>query len=218
MAADSSWYACVIRRLRITGSAIAAIRSTSSGVTGRLGGEGLDTVPQSSDASPATPGEVSGRGTLAGPWQAPDPGEPSWRPSSSVPSSLGCGPAASPSSSAAAPSVVASATGIVLQRTEAIGCDTIGIDYTSATIKIDAASDPDVWAETESGKKLAVNWTAGFTATDAGAPVIAGPKGEEVARDGTRIDVPADGSYPRLVGYFVCLAPDALYILETVPQ
>ena len=128
---------------------------------------------------------------------------------------LGCSPAASPSLSAAAPSAVASAAGIVLERTESVGCDTIGIDYTSATIKIDAASDPDVWAETEAGKKLAVNWTAGFTASD--GPVVNGPKGEEVARDGTVIVVPA-AAYPRLVGYFVCLAPDALYILETDPS
>ena len=48
-------------------------------------------------------------------------------------------------------------------------------------------------------------------------PTIVGPKGEEVARDGTKIDVPA-GAYPRLAGYFVCLAPDAMYILETDPQ
>ena len=136
---------------------------------------------------------------------------------------LACSPAASPSSSAAppvsaAPTSVASASGIVLQRTEANSCDTIGIDYKSATIKIDEASDPDVWAETDTGKKLAVNWTAGFNATDGDPPVVSGLQGEEVARDGTRIDVPADGSYPNLGGYFVCLAPDALYILETTAQ
>ena len=104
---------------------------------------------------------------------------------------LGCSPAASPSLSAAAPSAVASAAGIVLDRTGPIGCDAIGVDYKSATIKIDAASDPDVWAETDTGKKLAVKWTAGFQPVDAGAPAILGPKGEEVARDGTMIDVPA---------------------------
>ena len=40
------------------------------------------------------------------------------------------------------------------------------------------------------GKKLAVSWTDGFTATDGSPPVDQGPKGEEVARDGTKIDVP----------------------------
>ena len=49
------------------------------------------------------------------------------------------------------------------------------------------------------------------------APTIVGPKGEEVALDGTKIDVPS-GAYPRLAGYFVCIAPDALSILETDPQ
>jgi hypothetical protein len=131
---------------------------------------------------------------------------------------LGCSPAASSSPSASvATSPAASVAGIVLQHTEPIGCDAIGVDYKSATIKIDAASDPDVWAETDTGKKMAVSWTEGFTATDGSAPVINGPKGEEVARDGTVINVPA-GAYPRLVGYFVCLGPEALYVLEADPQ
>ena len=143
---------------------------------------------------------------------------------------LACGPSASSSPSVASPQVASTApsqapagsqaagSGIVLERTGPIGCDTIGVDYTSATIKIDAASDPDVWAETDTANKLAVKWTAGFQPVDAGASAIRGPKGEEVARDGTKIDLPADGSYPRLAGYFVCLGTDALYILEADPQ
>ena len=135
---------------------------------------------------------------------------------------LGCGPAASSSSSVAPPgsaagSPVASGAGIVLDRTGPIGCDSIGVDYTSATIRIDAASAPNVWAETNAAKKLAVKWTDGFKSTDANPPTILGPKGEEVARDGTKIDVPS-AAYPRLAGYFVCLAPDTLYVLETDPQ
>jgi hypothetical protein len=145
---------------------------------------------------------------------------------------LGCGPAASASPSttapaaataapselpSTAPSPASSSGGIVLTRTGSIGCDAIGVDYKSATIKIDAAADPDVWAETDAGKKLAVSWTDGFTATDASPPVIKGPKGEEVARDGTTITVPAAAN-PRLAGYFVCLGPDALSVLETDPQ
>ena len=145
---------------------------------------------------------------------------------------LGCGTAASPSpaatvlpgattepsqASSAAPSVLSSGAGIVLQRTGPIGCDAIGVDYKSATIRIDAASDPDVWAETDAGKKLGVSWTDGFTATSASPPAINGPKGEEVARDGTKIEVPAAAN-PRLAGYFVCLGSDALSVLETDPQ
>jgi hypothetical protein len=140
---------------------------------------------------------------------------------------LGCGSTTAPSSSAgpsqvssAAPSQASqpsSAAGIELQRTGPIGCDAIGVDYKSATIKIDAAADPDVWAQTDAGKSIAVKWTAGFTATNANPPVIQGPKADEVARDGTVITVPADAS-PRLAGYFVCLGPDTIYVLETDPQ
>jgi hypothetical protein len=148
---------------------------------------------------------------------------------------LGCSPAASSSPSAAAPSAaapsaaapsqiasgtpIASSGSIVLERTGPIGCDAIGVDYKSATINIDAASDPDVWAgtDTEQPGKIAVKWTDGFFATGETEVIIRGPKGEEVARDGTVIDVPA-GAYPRLAGYFVCLGPDALYVLETDPQ
>jgi len=137
---------------------------------------------------------------------------------------LGCNATASPSPTvgasqppSAAATGAASGSGIVLTRTPPIGCDAIGVDYTSATIKIDPASDPDVWAETNAGKKLALKWTDGFTAKDGSPPVIGGPKGEEVARDGTKIDIPADAN-PRLAGYFVCLGTDAISILETDPQ
>ena len=137
-----------------------------------------------------------------------------------------CSPAASAAPSAAptqagsvtaAPSAGSSGAGIVLARTGPIACDAIGVDYSSATIRIDAASDPDVWAETDAGKKLAIAWTDGFVATDATPPVINGPKGEEVARDGTKVSVPADGR-PRLAGYFVCLGPDTIHVLEADPQ
>jgi hypothetical protein len=136
---------------------------------------------------------------------------------------LGCGaaasasPATAPPQPSAAPSQIASGAGLVLTRTGPVGCDAIGVDYTSATIKIDAASDPDVWAVTDAGKKLALKWTDGFTATDGTPPVINGPKGEEVARDGTKITVPGDTN-PRLAGYFVCLGSDAVLVLETDPQ
>jgi len=132
---------------------------------------------------------------------------------------LGCGPTASSSPSGGTPSGGTAPGGtILLQRIGPIGCDSIGINYTSATIKVDAASDPDVWAETEAGKMLTVNWTDGFTATDGAPPVIHGPEGDEVARDGTKIDVPADGSAPRLSGFYVCLGTDAINVLETDPQ
>jgi hypothetical protein len=137
---------------------------------------------------------------------------------------LGCGSTtASPSATtapsqaaSAAPSQLASAGTIVLTRTAPIACDAIGVDYKSVTIKVDATADPAVWAEIDGGKKIAVKWTDGFTAAGS-PPVINGPKGDEVAHDGTKIDIPADAN-PRLGGYFVCLAADAIYVLETDPQ
>jgi hypothetical protein len=111
----------------------------------------------------------------------------------------------------------ASAPGIVLQRAPTnLGCDAIPVDYRSVTIHIDSESEIDVWAEADTGTRLAVYWTAGFNATDGDTPVIRGPRGEEVARDGTKIDL-AEGAYPPLADYFMCGAPQALYVLEYAP-
>ena len=147
---------------------------------------------------------------------------------------LGCGTSGAPSVASVAPSVAppsappseaasaspgpAASEGVIkLERTGPVGCDSIGVDYTAVTINIDVSSEPDVWAGTDTAKKIAVKWTNGFTTTDQPEPTILGPKGEEVARDGTVINVPA-GAYPRLAGYFVCLAPETIYVLETDPQ
>ena len=135
---------------------------------------------------------------------------PSVAPTSTVTPSVSPSPRVSPT----AP--VASAA-IVLQRVDAIACDAIGVDYHGVRIHLRPQSAVPVWAETELGHRLTVGWTAGFTATDGNPPVINGPNGEEVARDLTWIDVPV-AAYPRLAGYFVCLAPDAIYVLETDPQ
>ena len=135
---------------------------------------------------------------------------------------LGCGSSASPSPSvapapSAAASPVGSAGGIVLDRTPPIGCDAIGVDYKSATIRIDAASDPDVWAETDTAKKLAVKWTDGFTATDGSPTTIIGPEGRggRPRRDGDRRPARRLSEAGR-----VLRLPRArrLYVLETDPQ
>jgi hypothetical protein len=135
------------------------------------------------------------------------------------------GPVTSPSV-APSPSLEA---GIVLQRAPTnLGCDAVPSTWDSATIHIDPESDiyleigrppwdgrtdtvnVDVWAEADTGALLAVYWTAGFNATDGDPPVIRGPRGEEVARDGTRIP-------PGLADYFLCGGPESLHILEYQP-
>jgi len=159
---------------------------------------------------------------------------PSVVPSSSV--------VPSPSLDVSPSAPAASAQGIVLQRAPTnLGCDSLPVGYRSATIHIDPESDivlevanpaydgtkdkvnVDVWAEIDDtagggepqvvGTRLAVYWTAGFNATDGATPVIRGPAGEEVARNGTKID----GEFTKLTGYFTCLSRDAIYILEYTP-
>lgn len=84
----------------------------------------------------------------------------------------------------------------------------------------------DVWAEVDPlpsgstdtqpveplppGTRLAVYWPADFTATSGVTPVILGARGEEVARNGTRIDQ----EFTKRTGYFTCGSRDALYVLE----
>jgi hypothetical protein len=143
-------------------------------------------------------------------------GSPSAGPSSSAASSSAAVP--SPSAGASASASAPGTSVIVLQRAPGnIGCDSIGIDYDIATIHIDAGSDPSVWAVTRTGKRLAIYWTDGFSATGSEPPVIRGPKGQEMARDGTLIDIKHWQSYAPWNAYSLCPTPDKLYVLEYSP-
>jgi hypothetical protein len=87
----------------------------------------------------------------------------------------------------------------------------------------------DVWAEVDPlpsgspetqpveplppGTRLAVYWPADFTATSGDTPVILGRRGEEVARDGTRIDQ----EFTKRTGYVTCGTRGGLYVLEQAP-
>ena len=128
----------------------------------------------------------------------------------------------------------------VLQRApDNLGCDAIGggTGYDSAILHIDPESDVyleinspawdgtsdrvnvDVWAEVETpsgenpqpvGTRLAVYWSPAFTAIGGDTPVIRGPRGEEVARDGTRMDQ----EFTNRTGYGGCNSRDELYVLD----
>jgi hypothetical protein len=124
---------------------------------------------------------------------------------------------ASAPASSATPSAGASAeTSILLQRmADNTGCDAIGVDYRKITIRIDPSAEIHVWAETDKGTQLAIRWADGFTA-EGTPPVIRGPKGEEVARDGTVLEIPGD-AYPRLAGYFVCPGTNSILVYAETP-
>jgi hypothetical protein len=111
-----------------------------------------------------------------------------------------------------------SATTVVLHEAPAnLGCDAIGIDYTSMTFHIDPAAAEQVSAETDTGVTLVTYWAAGFQPGSDTERVVRDPAGETVVTDGDVLRVPP-AAYPRLGGYFVCLAPDKLYIMLADPS
>jgi hypothetical protein len=130
------------------------------------------------------------------------------------------GTAVAPSS--AAPSTTASSasggTTLVLNEAPAnMGCDTIGIDYKTMTFDIDPDAMDHVTAETDTGVTLKTYWSAGFQPGTSADLVVRDPTGAVVVNNGGVLQVPP-GAYPRLHGYFVCLAPDKLYVLLTDPS
>jgi hypothetical protein len=98
-----------------------------------------------------------------------------------------------------------------------LGCDTIGIPYRSVTFDIDPAAADPVTAITDQGTSLRTYWSPGFVGGPPEDPVVRDPAGQVVAADGDVLAVPGD-AYPRLKGYFVCTAPDALYIFLAEPS
>jgi hypothetical protein len=117
-----------------------------------------------------------------------------------------------------APSASASSGTIALRPAPPnLGCDTIGIPYTSVTFHIDAAAADPVTATTDQGISLRTFWSAGFVGGAADDPVVRDPGGQVVAADGDVLDIP-QGAYPRLKGYFVCPSTDALYVLLQDPS
>jgi hypothetical protein len=123
---------------------------------------------------------------------------------------VGCGQDPVPSQTAPA----GSGAGLVLRRApDDLGCDAIGVDYRSVTFQIDPTADEHVFAITDRGALLRTFWGSGFQAGTAEDPVVRDATGTIVASDGDVLPVP-EGAYPDLHGHFVCLAPDALYILD----
>jgi len=128
-----------------------------------------------------------------------------------------CSAAATPSPTATPGSSPSPAPGeLVLDRAPDItGCDTIGVDYTSLTFRIDPTASPQIWADADTGPDLTVRWDSTFNA-GTGATVV-DKSGAVVLEDGDTLEVPG-GAFPELKGHFVCTGPTGLIILDQAPS
>lgn len=127
---------------------------------------------------------------------------------------VGCAvePTPAPTSAPSGPVIA-----LQLRRAPAnLGCDAIRAPYDQATIRIDPTADEQVTAVADTGAILRTFWSNGFIAGTDRNPVVIGPDGTVVARDGDVLVVP-EREWPRLGGYFVCASTDALYILDADP-
>jgi hypothetical protein len=98
-----------------------------------------------------------------------------------------------------------------------LACDAIGVEYRSVTFRIDPAASEPVTAVTDLGTTLLTHWEQGFQAGAMGELLIRDPNGQIVVKDGDVLVVPG-AAWPRLSGYFVCLAPNKLFVQLQAPQ
>jgi hypothetical protein len=128
----------------------------------------------------------------------------------------GCAP---PAGDRTAPPAASSAPSSIALRTAPanLGCDTVGVDYRNVTFHIDPTAAEQVSATTDTGKVLLTYWSAGFRPGTAAERVVRDPAGQVVVTDGQVLPIP-QADWPRLHGYFVCPAPDALYVLVVEPS
>ena len=146
--------------------------------------------------------------TSAPPAPSSVPEGPTLAPETSAP--------ASPAPSTPAPSPTPATTIVLREAPAGMGCDAIGVDYTSMTFHVDPTATEQVSAVTDTGVTLATHWAAGFVPGTDSERLVRDPTGQVVVSDGDTLEVPS-ATYPRLQGYFVCLAPDKLYVLLADP-
>ena len=114
-----------------------------------------------------------------------------------------------PTTVAAAPS---SAVIVLHETPDNLGCDSIGIDYTTMTFHIDVAAAEQVSAMTDTGVSLVTYWPAGFKADTAGERVVRDTAGQVVATDGEVLRVGRP-----LHGYGVCPSTSKLHVMLPGP-
>jgi hypothetical protein len=96
-----------------------------------------------------------------------------------------------------------------------VGCDSVGWpeeipEYRSLTFGMDAADRGYVTARSDTGASIEVQWAGEGFQID--ADTILDAEGEVILQDGDTIDLPSDGSLPRLGRYAVCLSPEDLIV------
>jgi len=127
----------------------------------------------------------------------------------------GCAP---PAGDGTAPPASSAPSSIALRTAPAnLGCDSIGVDYRNVTFHIDPTAAEQVSATTDTGMSLLTYWSAGFRPGTVAERVVRDPAGQVVMTDGQVLPIP-QADWPRLHGYFVCPAPDALYVLVVEPS
>jgi hypothetical protein len=123
-----------------------------------------------------------------------------------------------PSDGTAPPTAATDPSRIALRTAPAnLGCDSIGVDYRKVTFHIDPSAAEQVSATTDTGRSLLTYWSTGFRPGTAAERVVRDPAGQVVVTDGQVLPIP-QADWPRLHGYFVCPAPDALYVLVVEPS
>jgi hypothetical protein len=161
---------------------------------------------------------VAGCGAAATPTPAVPPSSPA--PTGSASPAASATSVSSPTAAASAttaPSPAPTPRAIALREAPAnLGCDAIGVDYTRMTFRIDPGAAEQVIAATDTSAQLLTYWSPGFRQAPGGERAIVDPAGKVVVTDGQVLEKPA-AAYPRLAGYFVCLAPTAIYVLLTDP-
>ena len=131
-----------------------------------------------------------------------------------VPTAPGPTPVSTPAASTGSIEPSRSQSAIVLRQAPAnLGCDSIGLDYTHVTFDIDPAAEEQVSAVTDTNVRLLTYWSPEFRPGPGGELAVRDPAGQAVATDG---EVLAVGN--KLHGYFVCMAPSALYVLANEPS
>ncbi|HEU5202840.1 MAG TPA: zf-HC2 domain-containing protein [Candidatus Limnocylindrales bacterium] len=111
--------------------------------------------------------------------------------------------------------VPAAAPGALTQGLGNVGCDSVGWpedvpEYSTLTFRMDTAEPGYVTARSDTGARLDVLWEGADFQIGTDSVLDAG--GAVVVEDGDAIDVPSDGSLPRLGDYSVCLNPQRLIV------